>query len=190
MYNKNRFQLTIAPELSQLIFEGDTLELTCRFKKLSNDKRLNNRLFLGTKLNWLVAPKGKKELVELRPSPLLADAQQSYYVSIFQSDYKASNEIVIESKLIIKRTSSLGNSGQYMCSTENFNANNVLNGLNTSRVDIQVVSKSYMDTNSNMKASGTEQANADVDSGFLSNNRSKVYCPQFVTQTYKGWLLN
>jgi len=128
-----------------------------------------------------VTPKNTQELVELKSSPLIADAQQSYYVSIFQSDYKASNEIVIESKLIIKRTTSLENSGQYMCSTQNFNSNNVLNALNTTKVDIQVVSKIDMDTNLNGKP--TDQLDSNKS---LFNNKSSVYCPQFITQTYKG----
>ena len=166
------------------------MELTCRFKKLSTNHRMlnkkqryNNRIFLGTKLNWLIKPKKNadsqvqaSESTVLQPTPLLAPRTQKYFVSIFQSDYKANNELVIESKLIIKKTDALANSGQYFCSTHNFNANNMLNGFNTSKVDIRVVNKNYMNTGSDKVAK-----NADV-----LGNKSTLYCPQFIAHTHKG----
>lgn len=146
---------------------------------LTKKERLNNRMFLGTKLNWFVHLKSgddDENALMLEPTPLLAPRTQKYFVSTFQSDYKEANDLVIESKLIIKKADPVANSGKYYCSTQNFNSNNMLNAMNTSSVDIQVVGKNYMSTDNKFPKID--------DAG--NNNKSAVYCPQFITQTYKG----
>lgn len=183
--DNNKVELKLEPDLDQLIFEGDTLELTCRFKKFpvydrkSGRNRLNNQLFLGTKLNWMIRLKSNDKLVNIKPTPLLGVSNEKYYVSIFQSDYKLPmNMMVIESKLIIKKTDAVSNTGKYFCSTQNFNSNNILNDLNTTSVDIRVVGKAYLNEAESNRFSPEKVNNP--------KNPSSVHCPQFITQTYKG----
>lgn len=136
--NRNEIELKIEPELDQLLIEGDTLTLTCRFKKLPDNKKTlkQTHIFLKTKLNWFMLQKSSGKSLALKPTQM--NSNDKFFVSIFQAIFKFEEEKIIESKLIIKRTNTGENSGKYFCSTENSNQMNLYNNLNTSHVDIQV----------------------------------------------------
>ena len=173
-----RYELGVEPDLDQLLIEGDTLELTCRFRKmLSVKKPIQHRgihQFQTTKLSWTLRSNTESRLLKstLTNSVKLA----KHFISIVESSYKLKNELVIESKLIIKRTEALLNTGKYICST--LNSNKVFNKLNATSVDIKVV-------NRNDIAASTE-ALEPATNKMANTNKSTVYCEPQITQTYKG----
>ena len=117
-----RYQIKIEPEVDQVLIEGDTLELICRFKKLSSRKAH----FLNSDLRWAK-----------RDSRGFVTWLSGHRFKQTRAEVKLKNELIIESKFTMQGPSS-ADSAKYFCSTVN-SQNSALTGLNSSEVEFKIM---------------------------------------------------
>jgi len=171
-----QFEFKLEPELDQVLIEGDTLELGCRFKKVNQLKShtkhktsetISNLVFLDTHLKWYLNK--DNQITEIDTNKF--DSKPPY-INLFETNHKIKNDLIIESKLLIKGVKSALNSGKYFCSTLNMR-NSKLNNLNTTLVEISTLNRN----NDN---------NISEEDLKVKPLKKMLYCKEFVTNTYKG----
>ena len=187
--NNNKFEFTIEPDMSQLLFEGDPLELTCRLKRISisnsqrnNRKPSNNNI--RTSIKWMLNERQQITSSTIYHSKdLNTNPTNTQIFETRNNNFKISDSMM-ESKLLITNSMSLPNSGKYSCMANIIISNDLNNKkivLNTSQVDIRVLNKNepnLIDSSTSLKTNTNKLT--------TTNNIDKIYCPEIITQTYKG----
>jgi hypothetical protein len=178
-----QYSLKITPDISQILFEGDTLELTCQLKRIrshhhqqqqtssKNDafpfslrnERESILNFYKTQLKWTL----NESVIEIIPG------RDDLNLDIVQARRRNAMYTIIESKLIIKKSLALNQTGKYGCKTDNLMNNLNLSPRRTDAVDIKILNRKDLLTNI---IEPVEQEPLKID----------LYCQNFTTITYKG----
>lgn len=169
--DNSKYEFRIEPELNQILIEGDTLELTCKLKRLNLFKkyRKTNFNFYRSQIKWYL-----NDNQQLMISTIYYTKDNPTQIQIIENKSKFKQDDQIESKLIITNTISTQHTGRFTCVASLFLSDRKLN-LNTSKIEIKVLSRqqlNILETNPNSLASDLA--------------KSKQYCPEIITQTYKG----
>lgn len=167
----NKYDFSVEPSINQMLVEGDSLELTCRLKKLNTNQNLNTNfqrlkmnLFYKSQIKWYVN-----------------ETQLQQQVQVVENKAKLKNsDFLIESKLIVAKTSQMYHSGRFYCAANLYvdNARHS-NRINTSSVEIKIVGKFDLDSN-----------DKSTTSRVVTTTPPPIYCPEMIIQTYKGNLFD
>jgi hypothetical protein len=113
----SKFDFKIEPELNQVLIEGDTLELTCRLRKLDNSniekqqqfkKRVNLSPFYKSNIKWYL-----NDRHHLTVSTIYYNKENPTQTQIFETKNRFGGYDIIESKLVVSNTLSAQNSGKF-----------------------------------------------------------------------------
>lgn len=182
--DEDKYEFKIEPDLSQVLIEGDSLELTCRLtKKTSKQTGLTN-----TQIKWFL-----NENQQLMVSSILHNGSPTQIQIIeskmrrHQSHPHRKNDdppaTVIESKLVISNTLATQHTGKYSCAAV-IESNRGLKRtpITTSRVDIKVLGRQQLDAGWDKNKWTTTPSVKTAGRG----SASIAYCDEIIVQTYRG----
>ena len=115
--NDSRFDFKIDPNLDQVLIEGDTLELTCRLKRLDNSngekqqskKRVHLSQFHKSSIKWYL-----NDRHHLTASTIYYNKETQTQMQIFETKNRFGGYEIFESKLVVSNTFSAQNSGNLL----------------------------------------------------------------------------
>ncbi|RNA42586.1 adhesion G -coupled receptor A3 [Brachionus plicatilis] len=165
--DNSKFEFRIEPELNQILIEGDTLELTCKLKKINLLKKFRHRSsnFYKSQIKWFL-----NEQTQLMISTIYYTKDTPTQIQIVENKSKFKLDDLIESKLIITNTISGQHTGKYSCVAGLYLNEKRLN-VNTSRVEIKVLTRHQLNV---------------IEPSVQETKQKSPYCPEIITQTYKG----
>ena len=113
----SRFDFKIEPELNQVLIEGDTLELTCRLRKLDDSngenqpgkKRVHLSQFYKSSIKWYM-----NDRHHLTASTIYYNKDSPTQIQIFETKNRFGIYEIFESKLVVSNTVSAQSSGNYL----------------------------------------------------------------------------
>ncbi|CAF0803966.1 unnamed protein product [Brachionus calyciflorus] len=165
--DNSKYEFRIEPELNQILIEGDTLELTCKLKKINLLKKFRTKApnFYKSQIKWFL-----NDQTQLMISTIYYTKDSPTQIQIIENKSKFKQDDLIESKLIITNTISTQHTGRYSC-VASLHLNEKKLNINTSKVEIKVLTRHQL----NILEPNSEEPKA-----------KSSYCPEIITQTYKG----
>lgn len=165
--DNSKFEFRIEPELNQILIEGDTLELTCKLKKINLLKKFRAKSvnFYKSQIKWFF-----NDQTQLMISTIYYTKDTPTQIQIIENKSKFKLDDLIESKLVISNTISGQHTGRYSC-VASLHLNEKRLNLNTSQVEIKVLTRHQLNV---------------IEPSVEETKKKSPYCPEIITQTYKG----